>query len=177
MKDTFSRLVAFSFRWARGERAHRLTSVLAGLVPDMIADGARQVMRGLLPLDLTMPDFLPSQLRRFGLPPYMPNVVGYFAQLARLQNVLDTQSRAGSTDQLTSELTIIGIPDGAIEPSDDGFWVTSSDLIPAPDFGWTIGDEICLGGGAGSVAQTRSVCQCLEYFKPAADKFEGFKAP
>lgn len=179
MKDTFTRLVAYSFRWARGERAFKLTATIAGLIPDAIADASRQVMRALLPLDGTMPDMLPSQCKRFGLPPYMPGVIDYFAQLLRLQGVLEMHSNAGSTLQLYSELILIGIQDAGFEITDRGWWVTTTDLVAAPVIGdtWVLADSVSIGDSAGSIAKTRSVIQMLAYFKPAADWFEGFKEP
>jgi hypothetical protein len=178
--NTFSRLVAFSMRWARGELAHRMTSVVAGVIPDAIADGARQVMRAMLPLPGSMPDAVPSMLRRFGLPPYMPGVITYAAQLIRLQAALDTQAFAGSYAQMLAELVSIGIASPDIDTTGveaSGFFIATTDFTPTIVGSWTIGDDTSIGATATDVAKTRSVVQMLEYFKPAADRFEGFKAP
>lgn len=180
MRDTFVNLVAFSFRWAKGELAHRLTVATAGMVPDAIADAARQVMRMMLPLDGSMPDALPSMFRRFGLPPYGEDVTTYFLRLSRLQNMLDTHSRAGSVDQLLEECAFIGIPNPVLEATDRGFYIGTTDgsyVVSENLVGdtWILGDDTYIGVSLPLPQQNRSVLAMIEYFKPAADLFEGVK--
>lgn len=179
MHDTFTRLCAFSYRWARGELSNGLTAAVAGFIPDAVADCARQVLRMLTPAPGSMPDAFPFMFRNAGLPPYMPGVVPYAQQLLRLQGWLDTQSRAGSVDQLLEECVRIGIVSPQIEATDRGFWITvpSGATVPCPVIGdlWTIGDGVFLGQSL-TPAITHSVAQLADYFKPAADIFEGIKA-
>lgn len=187
--NTFSRLVNLKQRWALGERAHRITSVIAGLLNDAISDGARQVFRWTLPLPDTPVDALPYLLRDFGLPSY---VEGYFATLARLRTAFATHAIAGSEAQLISEAVIAGLTGAGIElDTDSSFWFTYPDAgdeleygdsgpltcdydeengIPpngyAPIYGVQLTDDIA-----------HNLRRLIAYFKPARERWNGVKPP
>lgn len=180
MLDTFVRYAAVSLRWALGERAHRLTSVFAGLLPDLVADSFRQVMRWSLPLFDTPVDAIPYLMQHYGLPPYDET---YARSMARLRSFLDTHVNAGAEAMLIAEAEAAGFPAGTISieplPGIGAFAIVYTEADGVPH---TFGDGTKYGDGTLyyyqiSKTEAHNVRRLIEYFKPARDLFAGVKGP
>lgn len=176
--DNYTSYAAFALRWALGERAHRLTSVVAGLLPDMIADAVRQIARWRMPLEDTPIDAIPYMLRAYGLPEYIET---YWQSLLRLRNHIETHERAGAQEQLIEELERAGLANCSIVVygGENAFWIDypeagaeilydGSHLYGAP--------EIVYGSGIDPI-DAHNVIRLMRYFRPARERWAGFVPP
>lgn len=170
------RTAADVYRWALGERAHRITSVLAGLLPDMIGHALWSIRRWGVPADDTPVDALPIQLRRFGAPTY--DQESYAETLTRLRILRATQEIGGSISQIASEWfrrteRIVTLVE---HESDRSFSVLDEggglDPIPTYGGGITYGSERTYGG-LYSGQRARRVRELLRYYRPARSRYRG----
>lgn len=199
-RDTFVRQAAVMLRWALGERAHRLTSTLAGLLPDMIADAVRQAMRFTMPLLTDAPvDALPYLLRSFGLPTYeeIDSDTQYFATLDRLRAAWTTHETAGAATRIEEEAVTAGLTDAEVFtdqtllpfPWRDGlldtdhesaFGIFSTDATAPPDIGepgLVFGADAIVGAQGIGARRWRNIRALMAYFRPARERFIGIFPP
>jgi hypothetical protein len=168
---TFLRHAAVALRWARGERAHRLTSVVAGLLPDMITESVRLAARYTMPLVDTPLDALGYLLRDYGLPSYEET---YAATLARLRDAWPTHEVAGARAMLEREAARCGLADPVVvvEPESAFCLETTSATAPAVWGGFDWGDGTLLGSQIPQPA-ARNLLRMMRVFRPARERFTG----
>lgn len=173
-RNTFVRFAAVKLRWAVGEYSHRLTSVIGGLLPDLVADSVRHIVRWTMPLDDTPTDALPHLLRNYGMPTY---IEAYAATMARLRAVVDVHQTAGSQSQLEAELARAGMPGATIEiDSGSSFWIRWGDGT-TPTYGepgLTYGTPGLVYGSQVSAADAHNAKRLMSYFRPARELWRGF---
>lgn len=182
INNTFFALASYAYRWAIGERSHRLTQILAAYAPNAYAEATRQICRWLYPLDATAVDALPHQLRLYCLPTYYGE--GYFATLDRLRDAVLTHYGSGSVDQLTQEaeratgtagFTIAISPDS---PAETHFAFVHASVTPRRKIGaFTIGPGFAVGYQVPDIQWCRNIQNAMRYFKPARERFRGFVPP
>lgn len=174
-RDTFVRFAARKLRWAVGERAHRLTSTVAGLAIDCVADGVRQLVRWTMPLQDTPVDVLPILLRNYGMPGYLES---YAATMARLRIPVDVHQTAGSKAMLEAELERAGLPGATIETDvNSSFWVVyGNGVTPEYDAASHVyGAPGLVYGSQITHAQAHNVKRLMAYFRPAREFWRGIK--
>lgn len=173
-RDTFVRFADKTLRWAVGEFAHRLTSVVAGLSSDTIADGVRQLVRWTMPLYDTPVDVLPILLRNYGMPSYTE---AYAATMARLRIPWDVHQTAGSQSMLEAELERAGFVGATIETDvDSSFWVVyGNGATPTYGSGITYGTPGLVYGSQVTADQAHNVKRLMSYFRPAREFWRGIK--
>lgn len=173
-RNTFVRYADRVLRWALGERAHRLTSTLAGLLPDLRVDAVRQVVRWTMPLTDTPVDALPYLLQRYGLPSYVET---YQNTLIRLRAYIDTHERAGAKAQLIEELNRAGLAVVNIDVDNtlSAFAVVyGAGVVPTYGSGPTYGQAGLIFGAQVTPTEARNTIRLMTYFKPARERWTGF---
>lgn len=178
INHTFFALVSYSYRWALGERAHRLTQILGAYFPNAKAEATRQIARWLYPLNGTPVDALPHQLRLYGLPTYAEE--SYFRTLNRLRSAVLTHYASGSVDQLIAEAKAATASSGFAIDADsatNSFAITHAAVTAKRKYG----DGPAYGRGAPwghqvpAINWTRNIARTMTYFKPARERFRGFE--
>lgn len=180
---TFLRLIALRYRWALGPYALRLTATLAALPFDMMADATRQLCRWLYPVDNNIPvDVLTYMLRLYGLPAYTDE--SYQATLGRLRAALESHADAGAVRQLLMEaerVTVQFNPPAflVMRGAESDFWLTNKNMAVPRKWGDGITYQRgrAYGYQAPSILWTRNMATALDYFKPARERFNGFRHP
>lgn len=175
---TFVRFTDLFMRWARGERAHRLTSLCAGLVQDCLADAVRQIGRWGHPTKDTPLDALGYLLRDYGLPQY---IEPYATTLARVSNAWATHEIAGSKAMLEAEAAICGLAEPRVIPT-PGPSITietpsaSAPLVWGNFFYSAPGNilEITYGGQLPKV-MNHNLVRAMRWFRPAREWFWAVK--
>jgi hypothetical protein len=172
--NTFTRRAAMLWRWARGERALRLTEAIAGLTPDTLADTFRQVMRWTLPLEDTPEDALVYLLRDHGMPAY---VEAYQQTLDRVREFIDVIPYAGSQVMLTAQAAYCGLVNPIVVPDlpNSEFSITADNVGFMPRWGdpslkW--GDPNVWGNFV-SVETGKNLRAMLSFFRPARERYTG----
>jgi hypothetical protein len=172
--NTFTRRAAMLWRWARGERALRLTETIAGLTPDILADTFRQVMRWTLPLEDTPEDALVYLLRDHGMPSY---VEPYQQTLNRVLEFIDVIPYAGAQAMLAAQAAYCGLVNPVIVPDlpNSEFSITADNVGFMPRWGdpslkW--GDPNVWGNFV-SVETGKNLRAMLEFFRPARERYTG----
>lgn len=173
-RNTFIRFAARTLRWAVGEYSHRLTSVVAGMVPDALADATRQIVRWTMPLYDTPVDVLPYLLRNYGMPSYLET---YAQTMARLRIPVDVHQTAGSKAMLEAELTRAGFVGATIETDiNSSFWIVyGNGITPEYGTGLTYGTPGLVYGSQVTQAQAHNAIRLMQYFRPAREFWRGFK--
>lgn len=163
------------YRWALGELAHRMTSTVAGLLPDSVAHALWSIRRWGVPADDTPVDAIPILLRRFGAPSYDGET--YVAALLRLRTLRAVQEIGGSVSQLIAEWLLVTDRTVTIREyeSDRSFEVvdTGGGLDPVPTYGDFVYGDGTTWGGLYSGRPARRVRELLRYYRPARSRYRG----
>lgn len=171
---TWVRRCGMLWRWARGERAHRLTETVAGLPADLVSDTMRQIARWGLPLVDSPQDALSYQLRDHGMPAY---VEPYANTLARIREFTTWIPRAGSTSMLEVQAEWAGLVNPVVVSvkADTEFSITADNAGFQPrwgDPGLTWGDGYPYGHYVPPDI-AKNLRALMRFFRPARERFTG----
>ena len=175
--NTFVKYASRFYRWARGDRAHRLTETVSGLTDDILADTMRQVMRWGLPLADTPEDALVYLLRDNGMPAYVET---YQQTLDRGQAFADVLPIAGSTVMLTAQAALCGLINPVLvnELTETKFCFTADNIGFQPrwgDVGLTWGQNGLVWGYQVDKNVAKSLRNMLAFYRPAREEYTGVK--
>lgn len=165
-----------------GEAALKTAATLAGLLPDSLSEGARQVSRWTLPLDDTPISALKYLIAHYGLPVYEGE--SYAETLARLRDAWDIHVRAGSLDMLITELERAGLIGPTITHDDSGaplckaqgqMYIEAYNIGPNLTWGDFVYGDGSNYGGQVDPPVARNVQRVLKWYKPARTTLIDFR--